>query len=102
PRWFVYTFRVMGIPADPLSKTPERHILYFSDHTDMNTPGAKGLGNSRIPLGADPLEPIEPASVVRALQAIEGKAQEAERKIRERLQGLPLPGGAGGVNIIGG
>lgn len=92
PRWFVYTFRVMGIPADAVLKTPERHILYFNDHTDLNTPGAKGLGNSRIPLGVGPLEPIEPASLVKALETIRNKSREAEAQIRQRLQGLPLPG----------
>jgi hypothetical protein len=93
PRWFVYTFRVMGIPADAVLKTPERHILYFNDHTDLNTPGAKGLGNSRIPMGVGPVDPIEPASLVRALEVINSKSREAEGLIRERLQGMDLPPG---------
>lgn len=93
PRWFVYTFRVMAIPPDPLTKAPGRHILFLNDHSDITTPGAKGLGNSRIPLGADPIEPIEPASLVRALNVIENASREAEAKIRERLAGLTLPAG---------
>jgi len=93
PRWFVYTFRVMGMPADALTKSPERHILFFNDHTDINTPGAKGLGNSRIPLGSTPIEPIEPASLVLALETIQSKSREAEAAIRGRLAGIPLPNG---------
>lgn len=91
PRWFVYTFRIMAIPADPITKTAGRHTLYFEDHTDVTTPGAKGLGNSRLPLDAPRVEPVTPASLVTALERIKSASREAEVKIRERLAGLPLP-----------
>ena len=91
PRWFVYTFRIMGIPADPLTKQGAKHTLLFEDHTDITMPGAKGLGNSRLPLDAPRVEPVTPASLVLALEKIRSASREAEAKIRERLRGVPLP-----------
>ena len=86
PRWFHYTFRVMAIPPDELTKRPGSHRLYFSDHTDMTLQGAKGLGNDRLPLDADGLPPfIEPASVVKALDLIRRGSGQAEAKIAARL-----------------
>jgi len=86
PRWFNYTFRLMAIPPDELTKRAGVHRLYFSDHTDMTLQGAKGLGNDRLPLDADGLPPfIEPASVVRALTLIQEGSRSAEGKIRLRM-----------------
>lgn len=86
PRWFNYTFRLMAIPPDELTKRPGSHRLYFSDHTDMTLQGAKGLGNDRLPLDAEALPPyIEPASVVKALESIRAGSLSAEGKIRARL-----------------
>lgn len=86
PRWFNYTFRLMAIPPDELTKRPGSHRLYFSDHTDMTLQGAKGLGNDRLPLDAEGLPAyIEPASVVKALELIRAGSLSAEGKIRQRL-----------------
>lgn len=102
PRWFVYTFRVQATPPDPVMKTAGKHVLYHEDHTDITMPGAKGLGNSRRPLDAPSLGPIEPASLVTALSMIASGAAQAMGVIRGRLAGIPMPpgfeaGGRGGV-----
>lgn len=79
PRWFVYTFHLLSVPADQLLKKPAEHRLYFRDHYDPSIPGAKVLGNDRVPLGATPLpEYIAPADLPKALSMIEDKMREAE------------------------
>jgi hypothetical protein len=84
PRWFTYSFRVAAIP--PQGTTPERHILYMGDHTDMGSGNAKGLGNSRNPLDAPKLPvTIEPASLVKAIELINAGYQPALEAIKKRL-----------------
>lgn len=84
PRWFVYTFRVAAIPAT--TNTAERHILYPGDFTDIASGNAKGLGNSRIAMDAPKLpSSIEPASIVKALELINGGYSTAVETIRKRL-----------------
>jgi hypothetical protein len=92
PRLFTYCWRIMSVPADPVMKTAGEHRLYLEDHKDLLTPGAKVVGNDRIPLDAKPLTIpyIVPADVVAALQLLEGKDAEAEAAIRARLVGLDL------------
>lgn len=92
PRLFTYCWRMMSIPADPVLKTAGEHRLYLEDHKDLLTPGAKVVGNDRVPLDAKPLDVpyIVPANVVKALQMLEGKNAEAEAAIRARLEGLDL------------
>lgn len=83
PRWFVYTFRVAAIPS---ASGPERHILYLGDHQDITSGGAKGLGNTRVPLDAPKLPAtIEPASVVKAIEAIQAAYEPAVKAIKARL-----------------
>ena len=86
PRWFNYTLRI-DVLAVPGGK-PERHLLYLGTHTDINTGNTAGLGNTRVPLDAPPLEKliIEPANIVEALQMLtETKVNEAREVIRKRL-----------------
>lgn len=84
PYWFDYTFRVDTIAAS--QGKPERHILYLGTHADMNAGGAAGLGNIRLPLDGSMKETvIEPASIVKALAAIEAGSKSATDKIRQRL-----------------
>lgn len=84
PRWFVYTFRVAAIPAQ--GATAERHILYLGDHTDPNSGGSKGLGNTRVPMDAPKLPPsIEPASLVKAIEMINAGDAPAMEAIRRRI-----------------
>ena len=72
PAWFHYTFRVGCVVA---AGQPERHILYFGGHVDPTTGLAKGMGNVRTPLGAEPMpQSIEPASLVKAMQEIQKRA----------------------------
>jgi hypothetical protein len=93
PRWFAYTFRTMATPPDAITRKAGTHTLFFDDHTDITMPGAKGLGNSRAPLDAVRIEPITPASIVKALAALKEASEGAEGKIRARLAtaGVALP-----------
>lgn len=84
PRWFVYTFRVAAVPGSMGAK--ERHILHLGDHQDVNAGGAKGLGNTRVPLDASSVPAtIEPASLVKALEAIGKSYPAAVAAIKLRL-----------------
>ena len=85
PGWFNLTFRLDVKPAQ-MGK-PESHILYMSQHVDLNAGNVAALGNNRLPLDAKPLEKltIEPASIVAALKALEGGNQSATDAIRKRL-----------------
>ena len=84
PRWFVYTFRVAAVPG--AGGTAERHILYLGDHQDVNSGGAKGLGNTRVPLDSPKLPAtIEPASLVKAIDLIQASYNPAVDAIRKRL-----------------
>jgi hypothetical protein len=86
PSWFNFTFRIMSLPADELTKTPERHRLCLTDYVDQTSRGAKGLGNSRRPLDGGALEPfVEPASLVQALALIDRASSTAEDSIKARL-----------------
>jgi hypothetical protein len=92
PRLFTYTFRAMAIAGDELKGSKAEHRLYIEDYSDMGAPGAKSLGNSRIPLDAAPIDPfITPASVVKALEAINKGGVEALDKIRARVAAVLGP-----------
>lgn len=87
PRWFVYTFRVSAEPANALLKQAGKHRLILEDHLDPLSPGAKGLGNNRLPLGCALVKAeIEPASLVEALKQIKAASSQAESKIAERVR----------------
>lgn len=85
PRWFNLTFRIDALPAQ--NGKPERHILYLGNHMDVNAGNAVGLGNTRIPLDAPALaaHTIEPASISKALDLIDGGYDVALETIRKRL-----------------
>lgn len=86
PYWFDYTIRIDTIAAQ--NGKPERHLMYLGQHADVNAGGAAGLGNVRLPLdGAIKETVIEPASIVKALEAIEAGSKSATDKIRQRLGG---------------
>lgn len=84
PRWFGYTFRMDCIPAQ--NGKGERHILYLGNSVDVGSGNAIGLGNTRTSLDSPELPPtIEPASVVKALELIDGGRDVALDKVRARL-----------------
>jgi hypothetical protein len=85
PRWFNLVFRIDVLPAQ--AGKPERHVLYLGNHVDVGAGNAAGLGNTRLPLDAPaPAQNlIEPASIVKALQMIEGGHSVAIEKIKQRL-----------------
>ncbi len=51
PKWFRYTFRLASIPAEGSEPT---HRIYLSEYPELAGLG-HGFGNSRMPLGVDPL-----------------------------------------------
>jgi hypothetical protein len=85
PRWFTYTFRVS---AEPQEDGSVKHKLYLEDHKDKMLKGAKGLGNSRVPLDAKIKLPnvIEPASLVKAYQSILAASSSAVEALIEELK----------------
>lgn len=85
PRWFNYTYRLDVLPAANGKK--ERHILYLGNSIDSGAGNATGLGNTRTPLDATPIEAItiEPASITKALELIQGGQQSASEAIKKRL-----------------
>lgn len=85
PRWFNLTFRMDCLPAKGGQK--ERHLLYMGNHEDVGAGNAVGLGNTRLPLDAgEPVKNvIEPASIVEALNIIDGGYNVALEKVRARL-----------------
>lgn len=84
PRWFQYTFRLDASPAQLGKK--EEHILYLGNNVDLGAGNAVGLGNTRAFMDADPLpQSITPASVVKAIELIEGGYGKALDKIKQRL-----------------
>lgn len=81
PRNFTYCFRISAVPG--AGANPEKHILFLGDHTEQ---GCKGLGNTRVPLDAPKLPAtIEPASLVKAIQLIQGSYKPAVEAIKKRL-----------------
>lgn len=85
PRWFNLTFRIDVIPAQ-MGK-PERHVLYLGNHVDVGAGNAAGLGNTRLPLdsGALASNTIEPASLVKALEILNGGYSKAVDAISKRV-----------------
>ena len=85
PRWFVYTMRVS---AEPQEDGSVKHRLYLEDHKDKMLKGAKGLGNSRVPLDATIKLPnvIEPASLVKAYEHILAASNSAMNALVEELK----------------
>ena len=85
PRWFNKTFRLDVIPAQ--SGRLEEHVLYMGNHLDVGAGNAAGLGNTRMPLDAAPIKEIaiKPASIVKALEVIEGGYGQALEAIKKRI-----------------
>ena len=84
PRWFNLCFRIDAIPAQ--QGKPERHVLYLGNSVDITAGNAVSLGNTRVPMDAPDLPTsIEPASLKKALELIEGGHTQALDSIRKRL-----------------
>jgi hypothetical protein len=85
PRWFNLSFRIDALPAN--GGQPERHILYLGNHVDVGAGNAVGLGNTRTPLDSPAITEtrIEPASIVKALELIDGGYSKAVDTIKKRL-----------------
>ena len=90
PRCFGYTFRIVQL----LQGNAPVHRLYWDDFNDPTAPGAKCLGNSRLPLGAVLAQPyVEPADVAEAIrildEAREKAAQQEHLELASVVAGLP-------------
>lgn len=88
PRWFNLSFRIDCTPAQKVGTTvkPESHILYLGNSIDPTAGNAVSLGNTRTPKDAPDLPPsIEPASIVKALELIDGSKEKALNAIKLRL-----------------
>lgn len=88
PRHFDLTFRLDCQPGS-VGK-PEKHILFLGNSVDQNAGNAVGLGNTRVPMGAELPQQIEPASLVKALTLIEEAETKAKEVIKARI-GSKLP-----------
>lgn len=85
PRWFTYTFR---LSAEPQEDGTVKHKMYLEDHKDKMLKGAKGLGNSRVPLDSKIKLPpvIEPASLVKAYELIRSAGDNATNNLIEEFK----------------
>lgn len=91
PRNCDLCFRVDCLPAS--AGKEEEHILYMGNTIDLAAGNATSLGNTRVPLGADPIpSTIKPASLVRALELIEKAEQQASLALDKRMESPPNPG----------
>jgi hypothetical protein len=82
PKWFKYTFRVASIPQDSAEPI---HRLYLTEYPELAGLG-HSFGNSRQPLGVEPLPPyIEPASLPTALELLSKSQEEAEQLLKDEL-----------------
>jgi hypothetical protein len=84
PRHCDLCFRIDCTPARGTEK--EKHIIYLGNSVDQNAGGATSLGNTRVPLGVELPPTVEPASIVKVLQLIEGAEAQAEVALKARLQ----------------
>lgn len=85
PRWFNLTFRMDCLPAQ--NGKAEEHLLYLGNNVDLGAGNAIGLGNTRTCLDAPPIleSVIKPASIVKALELIDGGYGTAVNVIKNRL-----------------
>lgn len=84
PRWFALSFRIDCLPAQ--QGKGERHILYLGNSVDSTAGGATSLGNTRTPKDSPELPPsLEPASIVKAIELIDGAHVKALSTIKQRL-----------------
>ena len=88
PRHFDLTFRLDCLPA--AAGKPEQHILYLGNSVDVAAGNAVGLGNTRVPLGAELPTSINPASLVKALKAIEQAETKVMEDIKKRLSNTKI------------
>lgn len=91
PRWFQYCFRV----NQTIEKGQLVYRLYWEDFDDPTAPGAKCLGNSRLPLGANTggksyNEPADIGEAIRLFDRLhEEAARAAQKKWGEIVAALP-------------
>lgn len=84
PRWFNLSFRIDALPSQ--GAKPERHILYLGNSVDQAAGNAVSLGNTRTAKDAPDLPAsIEPASIVKAIELIQGGYSSAVESIKKRL-----------------
>lgn len=86
PAWFTYTFHLVRLPGDPVTKREDEHRLYLKAHKDLTVPGALAIGNERRPLDAPRVkEYVSPADLHVALNLVEEGIEQATAAIEKRL-----------------
>jgi hypothetical protein len=83
PSWFEYTWRIASVPGNPGDQP--KHVLYTAEHSELAGLG-HSFGNSRVPLGVDPLPAtVEPASLAEVFTMIESRQKDADDALRLEL-----------------
>jgi hypothetical protein len=83
PKWFTYTFRVASVPGQ--GDEAPKHVLYTAEHSELAGLG-HSFGNSRIPLGVDPLPAVvEPASLSTVFEMIADRQVAADAALKAEL-----------------
>lgn len=83
PKWFTYTFRIASVPV--MGEEPPKHVLYTTEHSELAGLG-HSFGNSRVPLGVDPIPAIiDPASLSTVFELISVKQKEADDALKREL-----------------
>lgn len=66
----------------------EKHVIYLGNSVDINAGNALRLGNTRVPMGAELPNTVEPASIVKVLELIEREEVKAKEAITTRLKAM--------------
>jgi energy-coupling factor transporter ATP-binding protein EcfA2 len=84
PSWFTYTLHMV---VDVQEGDRPTHRMYLMHHKDESTPGALALANCRQPLDIEVPLPtyIQPASITKLFELIEGAEAEATARLRDKL-----------------
>lgn len=83
---FMYTFRLVTMPANPALGTTGSTRLYLAGHADNVAAGAKGIANGRFPMGERPENDyLEPANVVEAMRLVGEAREKAGNRLRSEL-----------------
>lgn len=84
PKWFRYTFRLASIPSEGQEPV---HRIYLSEYPELAGLG-HGFGNSRMPLGVDPLPPYlegRECSLPKVFDLMEVAQKQADDRLDEEL-----------------
>lgn len=82
PKWFKYTWRIASVPQEGSEPI---HRLYLTEYPELAGLG-HSFGNSRVPLGGDPLPPyLEPASIPGVFDLLAERQAQADLALAAEL-----------------